>query len=188
MAKKPLPSVDVLRQLLRYEAETGQLFWRVRTADVFEATAGRSAEHACALWNSRYAGKEALASPFEGYLYGKLLGQTELAHRVAWAIHYGEPPPGEIDHINHRRSDNRIINLRIVSDRDNARNQTLRKTSTSNVVGVSFHKLTGKWAAYISDGGRIKHLGLFESKEEAATARNNASLDCGYHPNHGKAA
>lgn len=142
----------------------------------------------CALWNSRYAGKEALASPFEGYLYGKLLGQTELAHRVVWALHYGEMPSGGIDHINHVRSDNRIENMRIATDRENARNQTLRASNTSGVMGVSLHRQTGKWAAYISTGDGIKHLGLFETKDCAVKVRRQAEIDLGYHENHGKAA
>lgn len=188
MAKRPLPAIAVLRQLLRYEPTTGKLFWNERSDDFFAPTEGRSAAHICALWNSRYAGKEALSSLFDGYGYGKLLGQTELAHRVVWTLHHGAPPTGEIDHINHDRYDNRIENLRVVSDRDNARNQSLRRTNSSGVVGVSRHRLTGKWAAYISTGSRIRHLGLFDRKEDAIAARKAAEVALGYHENHGKAA
>ena len=48
-------------------------------------------------------------------MFGKLI----YAHRAAWAIHFGEWPKGEIDHINGDASDNRIINLRVVNRTEN---------------------------------------------------------------------
>ena len=38
MAVKALPSPEVLRQLLRYEPETGKLFWKERSALFFKCT------------------------------------------------------------------------------------------------------------------------------------------------------
>lgn len=185
MAKKPLPSPEVLRQLLKYEPETGKLFWKERGPEWFSDTPRRSAAHACALWNSRYGGKEALASIFDGYGYGKLLGTTEMAHRVVWTMCHGRHPRSQIDHIDHNRSNNRLENLREVDQVGNSRNASKSKANRSGITGVSWHRATQKWSAYISDSGKIIHLGLFDAKERAAEARRAAEKEIGFHKNHG---
>lgn len=53
-------------------------------------------------------------------------------------------------------------------------NQRLRKDSTSGTKGVSFHKRTGKWQAYLNVGWRRRYLGLFDTAAEAAAARKFA--------------
>jgi hypothetical protein len=97
----------------------------------------------------------------------------------------GEWPNGQVDHINGDRSDNRICNLRIVDSQQNCRNQKLRKTNATGTMGVYFHKLTGKWTAQIMQSGKRIHLGLFDTKEGAISARKLAEVGYGYHPNHG---
>src|SRR3546814_6128350 len=63
----------------------------------------------CKSFNNKHAGKPALVAPSRaGHLCGHVKGIPLLAHRVAWAIHYGEWPNGQIDHINGDPSDNRI--------------------------------------------------------------------------------
>lgn len=74
------------------------------------------------------------------------------------------------DHINGNRSDNRISNLRLAQHRENGQNQALRKTNTSGKHGVSWSKPHNKWAAYIMKDGRKRHLGLFDSLEDAGDA------------------
>jgi hypothetical protein len=59
---KPLPPAEYLHKLLSYDPETGQLFWKRRSVDLFTTTHGkkiRTAEHTCKQWNNRYAGKQA---------------------------------------------------------------------------------------------------------------------------------
>jgi len=51
----------------------------------------------------------------------------------------------------------------------------LRKTNSSGYEGVSWHKGGGKWTARIRAGGSYRHLGLFETAEEAAAAYRRAS-------------
>ena len=47
-----------------------------------------------------------------------------LLHRVAYALYYGiDPHPLEIDHINRVKSDNSIINLRVVTCKEQAQNR-----------------------------------------------------------------
>ncbi len=57
-----------------------------------------------------------------GYLILKYKGMQYKAHRIAWFLHYGVNPKCEIDHINGKRDDNRISNLRTVTRCENCRN------------------------------------------------------------------
>ena len=172
--------------LLKPDFETGKLAWLPRTPDMF-ATGKQVAEHSCNAWNTRYAGKEAFtAVNGSGYLCGAILGRTYRAHRIIWLLHSGEWPSADLDHINGRREDNRIINLRAVSRTENLKNQRLSTKNTSGVLGVCWHKSREKWAARINVSGRKMHIGYFESFDAAVAARKAANIEYGFHENHGR--
>lgn len=187
MANKPLPSQEVLRQLLDYNPTSGQLFWKVRPASFFNDTKGRTASHAAALWNSRYADTEALChkNP-DGYKVGAILGRTCQSHRVIWCLEHGEVPT-QVDHINGDRSDNRIANLRNVSALENARNMMRTTRNNSGVVGVKWCKRSFVWIAEIKAHGKATQLGRFDLFWDAVEARRKAEKDMGFHKNHGRA-
>ena len=92
------------------------------------------------------------------------------AHRVAWAIYYGEWPKQEIDHKNRNASDNSIDNLRDVSGIENLRNKGVYSNNRSGYKGVTWHKSSGKWMAQIKHNKRNLHLGLFICPAEAGEA------------------
>jgi len=94
--------------------------------------------------------------------------------------------PDVIDHINGDGTDNRIANLREADFISNARNSARSSSNTSGVTGVSWHKETRKWRAYLTINASQIYLGLFESKGEAIHARISAQEDHGFHPNHGR--
>jgi hypothetical protein len=123
-----------------------------------------------------------------GYLQGRVNGVLVLAHRAAWALHYGTWPDGQIDHINGQRDDNRLENLRIVSATDNARNAKVRSDSSTGHPGVGWHSRYNKWIARIGIKGRQKTLGYYASLADAVSARRAAEIDLGYHRNHGRRA
>ena len=122
MPQKELPPVELLRKLLTYDPETGIFVWNPRGPSDFIGSAGHGAAWKAANWNAQRAGKRAFSLRADGYLAAHFLGAMYRAHRIAWAMHYGEEPSGKIDHINGDRTDNRIVNLRVVSDTGNARN------------------------------------------------------------------
>lgn len=176
MADKALPSPEVLRQLLRYEPDTGKLFWRERTPDLFPGVR-RSPEHSCAIWNSLYAGREAFTNKARnGYLIGLVFRKSHLAHRVAWAIATGAWPPADIDHINRVRDDNRLCNIRPVSRSQNSTNRRSRAGKPDSLVGV-FPGKAGRFRALICAGKKSRHLGTFDTPEEARTAYLRAQAD-----------
>ena len=118
-----------------------------------------------------------------GYRYISIANKKHLAHRLAWAMYYGVEPVGEIDHINGRRDDNRVENLRLVSHQENAHNMKEPPNhNTSGLLGVSFYKRDGSWAASIKVGGRKKHLGYYHSPEAAHAAYVEAKHHL--HPTH----
>ena len=186
MAKKPLPTPDELRQLLRYEPDTGKLFWKERPPESFKSDGHNGSLSSSSAWNTRYAGKEAFTSKSHGYLSGSLYKRLTRAHRVAWAITHGEWPCGEIDHINGDRSDNRLINLREVTSQENKQNARRRADNTSGVVGVSRCRDSDRWRARIFLAGSELHLGRFGSFEAAVKARKAAEIEFGFHHNHGR--
>lgn len=90
------------------------------------------------------------------------------AHRLAWVFVYGVIPK-EIDHINGIRSDNRIVNLRECSSRQNSYNRKkVIATKTSSVYkGVCWSSYHRKWIARITINGKDKHLGAFINADDA---------------------
>lgn len=180
--------IALLRELLSLDEATGALTWQPREARHFNTTVSRTAEHAAANWNSRYANTAALACIDQfGHLTGRIFGLLVFAHRVVFALVNGRWPEGEIDHINGDAGDNRPFNLRDVTHRENLRNMKRSRANTSGATGVSFNKRLGKWMAHITVDGNARHLGFYDQKEEAVAARAAASLSVGFHENHGRA-
>ncbi len=182
MATKPLPSQEVLRQLLDYDPETGLLTWRERDASWFTDGKKQTAKDFATRWNSAYSGKPALNSQNNGYRIGTLLGRRYQSHRVIWKLIYGTDPQA-IDHINGDGSDNRISNLRSVSHEQNMRNTKRRVDNTTGFVGVERYQGT-RWVVKLSN----KHIGLFDCIGQAIKARRDAERKHGFHENHGRAA
>jgi len=173
---KDLPSPELLRKLLRYEPETGKLFWRERTPDMFDDGL-RTASQRTAAWNTNYKNKEAFKlTDKDGYFCGTIFSQRYYAHRIAWSIFYGKPLSMQIDHINGNKADNRIANLRACRDYENYWNCAARKNNKSKLKGVSFHKASGLWRSEISAKGVKHYLGYYRTAEEAHNAYCEASL------------
>lgn len=82
----------------------------------------------------------------------------------------------DIDHKDGElsRKDNRKSNLRIATRSQNQMNKGKQKNNKSGVVGVGWHKTSGKWAAYIAVDNKQIHLGLFDNFEDAVKARKEA--------------
>lgn len=185
MAKTPLPSQDILNQLLRHDTETGKLYWRERSVFFFKGTK-RSPEVSCLLWNAKNANCEALnyINP-HGYKCGRILGRAASAHRTVWKMKYGFDPD-VIDHIDGNRVDNRISNLRSIVRGDNQKNMKRSKVNKSGVTGVRKMTKSEKWTATINVDFSSIHLGCFDSFGDAVKARKEAEIKYGFHPNHGR--
>ena len=143
---KPLPPLEFLQEKLSYCPETGVLTWKVGNGCLVKAgdKAGTTAD---------------------GYTRIGLKGRVYKAHRLAWKLHYGTDPVGQVDHRNGNGFDNRISNLREATHSQNMWNQARPDK------GVSFcGKQRKKWKALVAADNVTHRLGSFETKEEALEA------------------
>jgi len=102
-----------------------------------------------------------------GYIAGRIgrKGKRIYLHRAIMC-----PPTGTVvDHINGNRKDNRRCNLRVIEERLNQHNRTTQDPrNKSGFRGVCF--FGKRWRAYATVEYKQKHLGLFDTPEEAAEA------------------
>lgn len=177
----PLPTADRLRTLLRYDGDTGQLFWLPRDTKEFRQ------EKYAIIWNGLYAGTEAgTVHKRDGYRYIKIAGRRLVAHRIIWAMVTDEWPALALDHINHIRLNNRMENLREVGYAGNALNRAMKSDNTSGHTGVD-PRPNGKFHARIQIRGVKTYLGTFDSLEKAARVRAAAEERMGFSNTHGQA-
>lgn len=87
-----------------------------------------------------------------------------------------------VDHINRNQLDNRKCNLRIVCQNENNKNRSfynmkIYSTNKSGVTGVYWSKTHNKWCASIGFDKKQKHLGFFDSIEDAVEVRIKAEIE-----------
>lgn len=117
----------------------------------------------------------------KGYKYVCLNRKVYRAHRLIYAMHYGEIPDGfAIDHKDGNPLNNNIDNLRIATPSQNSRN---KKAAMSNnklgTLGVSLDKWnkTNPYRARIKVDGKYKSVGSFSLLSDAVSAYQNARLE-----------
>lgn len=172
-------SREYLLSVLEYNPDTGVLTWLPRPESMFNS------HREFKRWNTRYAGMQAGFTNEEGYVSVKLNGRDHAAHRLIFKMLSMECPH-EIDHINGKRSDNRISNLRSVTLAENMKNKRIYVNNSSGVSGVGWYKKYSKWRARIHVKGKSILLGYYDSLGAAIEARRSAENTYGFHKNHGK--
>jgi len=152
---KPLPSQAELQHLFNYDPETGLFYWKNPPKPNHKRLLGKVA-----------------GNLDKGYINIKVNKKLWRAHRLAWMFIYGKDPADkQIDHINNNKSDNRINNLRLVT---NSQNQMNLPDSCSKGKGYTYLEHLQKWKAAIKVNGVTTYLGLFDTAEEARQAYLNA--------------
>ncbi len=165
-----MSDIEEANSLFSYDPESGRLYWKINMNS--RVRIGSIAG------TIRKSGRTA-------YCYVRVNGRIHMAHRIAWHIHNGCFPNGEIDHIDGDGLNNRIDNLRDVTKSVNNRNQRMRIDNTSGFNGVCWHKRDEKWYAKINTNGKRKHIGGFNDLEEAAKVYRKAAAELGYTVRHG---
>jgi len=160
-------SQNRLKKTLKYDPESGLFTWLTSTSNRVKVGQSAGTKHSM------------------GYRSIKVDGRIYLAHRLAWFYVYGAWPK-EIDHIDHNKTNNKIKNLRDTCHTDNMRNQKLRSTNNSGVMGVTWDKDRGKWQCRIRFNNKTIHIGRFYNIQDAIDARCKAEKEYFYHTNHGK--
>lgn len=150
----PKPTVEELKSLFDYEPDNGRLIWKVAR----NSRKGKVAP-----------GVEAGSRSGAGFhLELTVNGFRTYVHRVVWAVHYGAWPTGVIDHIDGDGFNNRIVNLRQVTQRVNVENQRkTRSDNTSGFTGVMWRADKKRWCAVIQVNGKRLRRGGYDTPEEA---------------------
>ena len=148
-----------LKELLHYNPDTGVFTWRVSPSRTVKV--GQVAGH---------------TPKNTGYLQIRLSNKLYQGHRLAWLYMAGEWPRKYIDHINGVRDDNRWVNLREATQRQNAYNRGGMKGSSSNHKGVSWDKWNKKWVVKARSPTKHLNLGYFDCEHEAALVYNQFAL------------
>lgn len=162
---------EEVARLFTYDRETGVLYWRNKNRTT--------------TWHKYVAGTYGGAK--DGYRRVRVDGKICQEHRVIMMLCFGHiPENAEIDHINHVRDDNRLVNLRFATQGENLKNQSVSSKSTTGVTGVYFSKSRNKFIAQIKMDRQVHYLGCYNTLEEAAAARAEANLKFNFHNNHGK--
>lgn len=152
----PRPSPERVRELLRYDPETGRFF---RRTNVGPAKAG-----------------DETGATQRRYIMISVDNRRYSAHRLAWVCMTGEWPANDIDHKNCDPSDNRWVNLRAATESQNLANQRLSKNNKSGLKGVCWENWSGRWLAQIMVQRRRINLGRFDDKHEAHMAYCAAAI------------
>jgi hypothetical protein len=153
---------EYLRQCFSYDAETGELTWRVRPREHFKGGAG---------WhnfNNQFANHPAGAKNNGGYLNVKIDGASHPVARIIWAIYAGQSEFSYVDHIDGNPTNNRASNLRLASFAENARNRSHKTNNSSGIRGVTWYTPSNKWWARVTVNGKTHCLGTYKTIEEAA--------------------
>ena len=150
-------TAEYLRSVLDYDPESGIFTWKVGSANQVKVG-------------------DVAGWPDDGYLRIMVQKRSYHAHRLAWLYVRGEWPKDQIDHINRDRADNRIANLREVTNKQNLQNAGKYSHNTSGHTGVCWHKQSSKWEAKIRHNYKHIYLGLFTDLAEAISARKAGEL------------
>lgn len=126
--------------------------------------------------------KQSLSRKKHGYLCLSLTKnkneKTHTVHSLMALTFLNHKPKGHmivIDHINNNPLDNRIENLQIITQRENAYKK--QGKYSSSYKGVSFQKKQNKWISRINIKGTVIHLGVFETEIEASDRYKKAVIE-----------
>lgn len=158
---------EQLKEIITYDPETGICTWKTSPNKLLPI------------------GRECKSIDVHGYYQLSAYKKIYKLHRLCWLYMTGKMPDGQIDHINHNRTDNRWCNLRVVDNKENHKNRPLQCNNKSGVPGVCFSSKYNKYRSYITLSGKQIHLGLYENINDAIEARKIANVKYNFNKNHG---
>lgn len=143
-------------RLFNYDKESGKLYWKIKPS------------------NSVAIGREVGSTNSNGYLQAK----KKMVHKIIWLHQKGVWTDNQLDHINGNRKDNRIENLREVTNRINCQNKKVHREG--NLLGAYFDKRRNHWRSQIRVDKNIIYLGCFKTQLEAHSTYINKCKELGF--------
>jgi hypothetical protein len=146
-----------VRTVFAYAPETGRLLWNIvtRKTQIGDVAGGLS----------------------NGYMQVKYKQRKYMVHRIIWCYVHGDWPNQMIDHIDGDRSNNKIANLRDVSNAKNQYNRhSLNKNNSTGHMGIMYRKRGDAYIVQIRVLGARKYIGYYKTLPDAIIARQNAEL------------
>lgn len=159
---------EYLRENIKYNPETGQLFWskpgKMRKLD------------------------KPLGSVIpSGHRQLSIMNMSFPAATIIWRLVYGRAPEGIIDHINHNPDDNRLCNLREAVNKENALNRkAYPRPLTPHIPHNIEQRPSGNYRAHVQKNRRIHYSPTVKTLDEAILLRDQLLEKLGFHENHGK--
>lgn len=144
-----------LKKILRYDPETGIFIWLV----------SRSCK--------RNIGDIAGHKNKNGYVKINIKGTLYYAHRLAFLYMTGKYPSEDVDHIDGDKHNNRWSNLRSATRSQNICNRGPTSKNSTGFKGVTFDKRRNKFIASGTINKKTRHLGRFDTPQEAYMAYTN---------------
>ena len=150
-------SQEELHDVLDYNPETGVFTWK------HSSPSTKKGEVAGKIYDN-------------GYRYIAVAGVYFPAALLAWIWVHGVDPKGVVDHIDLDKLNDRISNLRPATRSQNRANRNPPAHNRSGFKGVFWNSQKMKWHARIMLDYKSRHLGFFDSIEDAARAYKEAAL------------
>lgn len=125
-------------------------------------------------WKGRILRQKDTPAGYKRVALFKGMIKNKFVHRLMFEAFVGDVKFGcVIDHVNRDRSDNRLVNIRQVTFRENSTNRC-REKLTSIHMGVHWSKFHNKWCSSIYAEGKYCHLGYYADELEASEAYQKA--------------
>ena len=155
---------ELLKQLFRYDPETGDLFYKERLQHLFRTPKD------CVVWNKRFKGKKAKSETHingESFLRAYVDGKSLLQHRLIYLLVTGESPK-YLTHKNGNTLDNRFCNLVVSEKKRDFSNKLLNLKA--GIKGVYWDNTGQRWIVSF----RSKTIGTCKNHLDAISMRKSA--------------
>lgn len=146
-----------LLEVLDYDSISGVFTWKIPTARKIKI------------------GMVAGTKNINGYYTVCIYNTVYYLHILAWFYIHAEWPNSQLDHKDRDKTNNRITNLRLASNKENSRNTVVHCDNLHGYKGVATNRK--KFSAKIYIDGKNKHLGSYATAKEAAQVYDQAAIE-----------
>lgn len=167
MNKEKISAGEDLIKQLRYDSETGQLFWTRKRANNIDLTKPAGSVNGKGYVNIGITVDSGKKWSFK-------------AHTLVWRVVTGTWPDKQLDHVNRNRVDNRIENLRLVTDQENKMNKGVQINNALGLQNIVMHG--NSYRVQVMLYGKFITSKTFRTLEQAIAHRDAIRLQYGFSP------